>query len=695
MRIICLFTLVFFYTQIVFGQSYEPVSAPKVTVVDTFHSTYIVEDPYRWLENPLKAETKNWLEAQEELADKYLKKIHNYNFMGINKYAAAKSSLPKKEGDFYITHAYIDDIGQAALLYKRSRNQNWDILINPTYIDRKNKVKIERWAVSPDSKYVAFQYSRNGSDWAEIGVVNTRTGAMLNDNLKGLRFSGIQWLDDGFYYSTNEKSNKAGVPFNQKLYYHKLNTSQGTDKLIYTNKRHKLATHIVSVSSNYQYTIINEGIENKGITNVYYIDHESNISTIRPLIVNLNFPISVIDAHEGKFIIKTFKDDCNSMIAKIDPANPFKWETIAQPYAEAVLTRTIPFSDRLVAVYKTPFYPIISIYSYDGDVLHSLPLPEGTSVGGFISNYNDNEVYYYWQSYTIPRIVYKLNINTFENKLDYTTEVNFDFEKIEYLTVECTTADGAKLPITMVYEKGLKRNKKNPLILSTYGGYGSMPSPSFNPGIVHFVKNGGVYAYVGVRGDGSRGANWRRAGKRLKKQQAIDDLISAAEYMVAEKYTKPKKIGITGGSHGGMVVAAAGIQRPDLFGVVVPVAGVFDMLRFETSAVGVYNIGEFGSITDSTDFVNLYSYSPYHNIQEDIDYPTMLVVTGDNDERVPPYNTYKFVARLQNRKAQKNPIIMLHQEEAGHYGATTLKGQIDELAYQYGFLLNELTKKKD
>jgi prolyl oligopeptidase len=165
MRIICLCTLVFFYTQIVFGQSYEPVSAPKVTVVDTFHSTYIVEDPYRWLENPLKAETKNWLEAQEELADKYLKKIHNYNFMGINKYAAAKSSLPKKEGDFYITHAYIDDIGQAALLYKRSRNQNWDILINPTYIDRKNKVKIERWAVSPDSKYVAFQYSRNGSDW--------------------------------------------------------------------------------------------------------------------------------------------------------------------------------------------------------------------------------------------------------------------------------------------------------------------------------------------------------------------------------------------------------------------------------------------------------------------------------------------------------------------------------------------------
>lgn len=695
MRNILILTIALICIQKINGQTYEPIKTQSVSVVDTFHNHFIVEDPYRWLEYFNNQEVQDWIEAQVKISDKYLKRIYNQNFMGISKYGATEYDLPRKQGDYYLMLAYKDDIGQAALWYKKAINHTWDLLVDPTYIDRKNNVSIDHIKVSPDSKYVAFQFNRNGSDWSEIGIVNARTGVMLTDNIKGLRFSGIEWHKDGFYYTTSEKIGGHGVPVNHKLFFHQLNTSQGTDQLIYTNKKHPLASHWVTVSSDMRFTIINEYIDNKGITNIFYIDHEATIPGLRPLIVNVGFKLSIIDVHQGKVIAKTNKDDCNGMIVKIDPANPFQWETIAQPFDDAILTGIVPFTDRLLTIYKTPFYPIITIYSYNGDVLHTLPLPVGTSTSGFNANYTDKEIYYAWSSYTIPKIVYKLDIETFQTKLNHYTEVTFDFDKIEYFTAECPTPNGETLPITMVYEKGLERNSNHPVLLETYGGYGSLNAAHFDPGIVHFIKKGGVYAYVNVRGDGTKGAKWARAGKRLNKQQTIDDLITASEYMIKEKYTKPKMVGIKGGSHGGMVVAAAAIQRPDLFGAVVSMAGVFDMIRFEHSAVGVYNTDEFGTIADSTDFANMYSYSPYHNIKEDVNYPSMLITTGDNDERVPPYHAYKFLARLQSRQAQTNPILLLHEKNAGHYGADYMIGIFNEKANIFGFLLNELYKSKD
>jgi len=246
--------------------------------------------------------------------------------------------------------------------------------------------------------------------------------------------------------------------------------------------------------------------------------------------------------------------------------------------------------------------------------------------------------------------------------------------------------------MNLVYKKDLKLDGNNPCLLKAYGGFGSISMPHFDPGIVHLIEKGGVYAYANIRGGGDLGISWSQAGKRLHKQNTIDDLNAAAEFLIKEKYTSPKKLAITGASHGGLIVAAASIQRPDLYAAVIPIVGVMDMIRKENFTVGILNVTEYGTVNDSLDFVNLRSYSPLHNIKEDVNYPAMLVMTSENDDRVPPFHSYKFVAELQNRKAQTNPILLRIEKNAGHYGGINSYSRVNFTSNFYDFLMKILMK---
>jgi prolyl oligopeptidase len=245
----------------------------------------------------------------------------------------------------------------------------------------------------------------------------------------------------------------------------------------------------------------------------------------------------------------------------------------------------------------------------------------------------------------------------------------------------------------LVYEKGLKLDGTNPAIIKAYGGFNVVSPPSFDPGIVYFIKQGGVFAFANIRGGGEKGKEWAIEGRGKNKQNSYNDFIAASEFLIEHKYTCKEKLASTGGSNGGLVVAVAAIQRPDLYKVVVPVVAPFDMLRLEKFTVGHFNTGEFGTVTDSTSFTRLLSYSPYQNIKETVNYPAMLVITSENDDRVPPFNSYKFVARMQSRKSQQNPIILKIEADAGHYGANTLGKSIKEDVDVYGFIVNELMGK--
>jgi prolyl oligopeptidase len=294
----------------------------------------------------------------------------------------------------------------------------------------------------------------------------------------------------------------------------------------------------------------------------------------------------------------------------------------------------------------------------------------------------------------MPPVVYTFNINDYKRTLLQHTAVTFDFENIVYKEVDYYSKDSVKVPMFLIHHKDMELNGENPTILKAYGGFGAIVQPHYDPGIIYFLSKGGIIAYANIRGGGDYGINWHEQGSLENKQNSFDDFNAAAEYLIENKYTNSKKLASTGSSNGGLVVTASAIQRPELFNLVVPIVGVYDMLRFEHFTVGNLHTDEFGTVSDSTDFINLKSYSPLHNIKDDINYPGMLVITSENDERVPPFHSYKFVAKLQNRDAQTNPILLKVVKKAGHYGSLGWITDIRETAEFYGYIYKYLKDKE-
>ena len=704
--------LMFSFSGIAYCQNYEPVPARQEAVIDTFYRDYVIVDNYRWLEDVNSPETREWMNSQGKMSAKYLTKAVNKtnSERSIDKYSTVTYDNPTKKGNYYFTYAYYSDrstsgmgdfvssIGGGgytvpALFYRNYLEANYELLVDPNYISTKDLITLTGYWVSKDSKYLAYQYSRNGSDWAELKVINLETAQHIADHLVDLRFSNIAWKDDGFYYSTYPRSDQFGKAVGQQVFYHKLGADQSEDQLVF-KRRNPTISFGFKTTSDERFFIIEEDNDEHGIYNIFYIDFESEQKFLKPLLMNIDYRIGIHDSHDGKFIATTSYQANNGYIFEIDPENPYEWREIVPEYDEALLTKIAPFKNRIIAVYQTDKYPALIVFDYEGKILYTLELPIASSIGNLSGNWDEDELLFSFMSYTIPPVVYKFNIRSFYKELLKQTSVTFDWDKIIYDEVECLSDDSVSIPMVVVHKKGMELDGTNPTILKAYGGFGIVSKPSFNPGIVCFVMNGGVFVFAKIRGGGDKGFEWAEAGKGDNKQTSIDDFIAVAEFLIDENYTNPDKLAATGASNGGLVVAAAAIQRPDLFKAVVPVVAPLDMIRFEEFTVGQYHRDEYGTVYDSVGFTNLYSYSPYHNIKDDINYPSMLIITSENDDRVPPFHSYKFTASLQHNGSQQNPVLLKIEDDAGHYGASTRKSNVKELSDIFGFIMYELMKKK-
>ncbi len=693
-RVIVIAILLFFQS-FTWAQEYEQIIAKENIVNDTFFNKYIIEDKFRWLEDINSTQTKEWIEYQNQMSKVYLTKASNTtnSYITIDNYAVTEFRYTKKMGNYYFHYAYYNAHATPALFFQSSLNGDGAVLVDPNFISLKDNITLNGYSVSKDSKLLAYRFSRNGSDWNEIKVISLQTGLHKEDHLTGIKFSNIEWMGDGFFYSTFSQDAQFGETKGQRVFYHTIGTDQQQDKLIFERKNNLSLLFSYLTSSDEQYFILNEKNVQTEIMNIFYIDYKSDNPSIKPLITNQKSDIDVLDSHDGKFIANTLHDSNNGSIVEIDPANPYKWRAIAPGFSEALLLKAIPFKDRIVAIYQSNQRPIITIYDYSGTILFTLTMPMGSSVKGFSGNSSDEEMLYYYTSFISPPVVYKFNIKTFKKQLTTQTKASFTIDDIEYKEVEYLSKDSVAVPMILVYEKGIKLDGKNPTVLKAYGGFDIVEPPTFDPGIVYFIKSGGIFAFANIRGGGDKGIKWAKAGKGKNKQKSFDDFIAAAEYLINNNYTSKDKLAATGASNGGLVVAAATIQRPDLFKAVVPVVAPLDMLRFEQFTAGHWWIDEYGTVKDSVSFTRLNNFSPYHNVKEEINYPSMLVVTSDNDDRVPPFHSFKFVARLQGRSAQKNPILLRIEKNSGHNGASTWTSSVREEADIYGFIMNELMKK--
>jgi len=374
------------------------------------------------------------------------------------------------------------------------------------------------------------------------------------------------------------------------------------------------------------------------------------------------------------------------MVADINAPQLANWKDLV-PESTSVLSSAEIIGGKLALTYDKDASNHAFIYNTDGKLLHEVKLPSLGSIG-FSGNKDDQIAFYSFTSFTFPGAIYKYNVETNESTLYRAPKVNFNSDEFVTEQVFYPSKDGTKIPMFLTYKKGLKRDGSNPVYLYGYGGFNISLNPGFSAMRIPFLENGGIYAQTNLRGGGEYGEEWHLAGTKMKKQNVFDDFISAAEYLIAKKYTNKQKIAIVGGSNGGLLIGACVNQRPDLFKVAIPEVGVMDMLRYHKFTIGWNWASDYGTSADNKEmFEYLKAYSPLHTFKKGITYPAILVTTADHDDRVVPAHSFKYAATLQAASNGKNPTLIRIDSKAGHGGGKPMNKVLDEQADIYSFIM--------
>lgn len=677
-----------------------PITYPhtrKVDTVDDYHGKKIA-DPYRWLEDDNAPDTKNWVDAQNGVTENYLasipfrpqvkqrlEELWNYPRYGT----------PFREGKYYYFYKNDGLQNQAVLYRQEGLNGTPEVFIDPNKLSDKGTAALGSLSFSKDSKYCAYLVAKAGSDWQEGFVMDVATKQLLSDKLDWIKFSGLSWKGDGFYYSRydapDEKSKLSKKNEFHKVYFHKVGTSQEQDQLIYVDKEHPLRNAGAGLTEDERFLILSTTEGTSG-NELYYRDLQDPSQTdFKLLVKGFAYEPSVVENVGDKLLLLTNHDAPNYKLVLVDPKNPAQenWKVII-PEQKEVLQGVGTAGGKLFASYLKDASTRIVQYSVDGKLEKNITLPGIGTAGGFGGKKEDKTLFYTFTSFVAPPTIYKYDIASGKSEVFRKTEVKFNPADYETKQVFFTSKDGTKVPIFLSYKKGIRMNGQNPVLLYGYGGFNIPMTPGFSVSNLFFMEQGGIYAVVNLRGGSEYGEAWHKAGMMEKKQNVFDDFIGAAEYLVKEKYTSPSKLAIRGGSNGGLLVGAAMTQRPELFKVALPAVGVMDMLRFQKFTIGWAWVTEYGSSDKPEQFDYLVKYSPLHNLKKGTHYPATMVTTADHDDRVVPAHSFKFASALQEAHEGPNPVLIRVETQAGHGAGKPTSKLIDEAADIWSFTMYNL-----
>ena len=660
-----------------------------------------VKDPYRWLENPDSEATKEWVKAQNKVTFDYLATIsarEKIKARLTELWDYEKYSSPYKQGERYFYFKNDGLQNQSVLYTLKSLEDEGEVLLDPNTLSEDGTVALAGLSISDDGKLMAYGLSSAGSDWVEYHVKDIETGEDRDDIIKWIKFSGASWTKDnqGFFYSRydepNEQTKLEDVNYYQKLYYHKIGTSQAEDVLIYHRPDQKEWGFSGGVTEDGKYLIISVWLGTDSKNLVFYQDLENPNSEVIELISDFEASYSVIDNDGSILWIHTDLDAPRGKVIAIALNNSERkyWQEII-PEATETLEGVGILNNQFVANYLKDAQSQIKIFNLDGSLVREVKLPGIGSAGGFAGKRYDSETFYTFTSFTTPATIYRYDMTTGDSKLFRQPQVDFNPEDYQTHQVFYTSKDGTKIPMFITYKKGIKLDGNNPIYLYAYGGFNISLTPSFSVSNLVWLEMGGVYAVPNLRGGGEYGEEWHQAGMKEQKQNVFDDFICAAEWLIANKYTSKSKIAIAGGSNGGLLVGACMTQRPDLFACAISSVGVLDMLRFHKFTIGWAWCSEYGNPDNEKDFQTLYAYSPLHNLKEGTTYPATMITTADHDDRVVPAHSFKFTAALQAAHQGDKPVLIRIETKAGHGAGKPTAKIIEEATDKWGFLVANLT----
>ncbi len=673
----------------------------RIEHYDEYHGQK-VHDPYRWLEDDVREskEVEQWVEAQNKITFKYLASIPERNAIRdrlTELWDYEKLSTPFKRGGRYFFTKNDGLQNQSVLYTANSLDEEPRVLIDPNTWSEDGTVALAGAVVSEDGRYIAYGVADGGSDWRTWRVIDIDSGKVLDDELRWVKFSGATWTADskGFFYGRYEPpaegSEFQSLNTNMRLYYHRVGTPQEQDVLVYERPDHPEWGFATAVTEDGRYLVITVW---KGTDDRYRILY-------RDLTELYAMPIDLIDTFDNEysfvgskgpvFYFQTDLEAPRRRVIAIDTRKPARehWREVI-PQNEDTLVTTNLVGNVFTLRYLQDAKTAVRIVSESGEPIREVEFPGIGSAFGFGGSREDTETFYSFSSFATPPSIYRYDLITGKSRLLDRAGVDMNPDDYEVKQVFYTSKDGTRVPMFITHRKGIELNGNNPTLLYGYGGFDIPLSPGFSITRLAWVEMGGVYAQANLRGGGEYGAEWHEAGTKLQKQNVFDDFIAAGEWLIENRYTRKERLGIQGGSNGGLLVGAAVTQRPDLFGAALPAVGVMDMLRFHKFTAGRFWVDDYGSAEDPQEFEALYAYSPYHNLKEGTDYPPTLVTTADTDDRVVPGHSFKFASALQWAHSGDDPVLIRIETRAGHGAGKPTSKRIELAADEWAFLATHL-----
>ena len=671
-----------------------PPLAQQLPVVDMIHGVEIVDD-YRWLEDPSRTETRQFVEAQNAYTRSILDNLPGREALRSrlrHLLAIGTITAPEEGGNRLFYTRRQGDENQPRLLVRDQADGSDRVLVDPNRIDPAGgTTAIDWWYPSFDGNLVAVGLSNSGDEQSTMHLVDAASGKRLPDVIPGTWFATVAWLPDssGFYYTSNLKNPDGTVStdnYQRAVYLHHVGTQPDDDVIIFPDDGDPETQPSVSLSRNGRWLLVrvHRGWDP---AQIHVCDLQRPGSEFFCLTEGLTglFTVSVAG---DMAVIHTNHNAPNYRLLAVSLGSPEQsnWIEIVPERADAVLDGFVVARDYIMLRYLRDARSSLVLVGLNGENPSDIELPETGSVTAMHGWEGGHSVFLAFESFTVPPTIYRFN--TASGRLEIWDRVDSDVDVSQFRVEQIwyRSKDGTSISMFIIGPRTRASDGSGRLLLTGYGGFNVSQTPSFGRGMLAWLEAGDTLALPNLRGGGEYGEKWHQTGMLERKQNVFDDFIVAAEHLIAEGYTTPDRLGILGGSNGGLLVGAAFTQRPDLFRAVVCAVPLLDMLRYHDFLIARLWIPEYGSAENPDQFPYLRAYSPYHNVSDTVEYPAILFMTGDADSRVDPMHARKMTARMQGRVRSRGPILLRFEFEAGHGIGKPVAKLVEQYTDQWSFL---------
>ncbi|MBZ5611878.1 MAG: prolyl oligopeptidase family serine peptidase [Acidobacteriia bacterium] len=674
-----------------YAEKFMPPPTKTQPVTEVLHGVKIT-DPYRWLEDQNSPATRQWLEAEEKAARSYLDALPGRAQLRKEFDALLKidvMSAPAALNGRYFFSRRLATEDRASLCMRQGYSGKDEVLVDPKKVTADPTSSVQYLGLSRDGTLAAYGIRKGGEDETDIRLLDVNTRKPLADVIPRGRYMGVSIKPDktGLYYS------RFTVGKGTRVYYHAMGTDPSADKEIFGGRYgpEQLISSALSEDGRWLALVVSDGVPPK--KNEVYVQDVEHGGPIQTVVNDIEAQFDPDFAGDA-LILSTNWNAPNRRIFRADLKNPARdhWKEIV-PESTLAIDTVSAAGGRLFVSYLDNVVTKVKQFDINGKDLGDLKLPGIGSASPPSGEWAGKELFFDFTSFAMPPSSYRYLVSSGKQDLWFRAKVPIHTDDIEVKQVWYQSKDGTKVPMFVVYRKGLALDGNRPTLMTAYGGFNISMTPTFSAIAAWWTEHGGVFALPNLRGGGEFGEKWHRAGMFEKKQNVFDDFIAAAEWLIQNKFTQPAKLAIQGGSNGGLLMGAMMTQRPDLFGAIICGAPLLDMLRFQKMSVGSWWTAEYGSADDPKQFQYLLKYSPYHNVHKGTKYPPIMFVTGDSDTRVDPAHARKMAAFMQADNGSANPVVLRYDTKGGHSGIGSVDKVIDQQVDQISFIADRLGVK--